>query len=364
MSWIAERVATPDRDAVRARLAEGPPPGTRFAPCGAGLALSRGNPPDRPLTLLDLRALDRVVDHAHRELTITVEPGVTLNRLRETLRGRGQWFPAAAGLEREHTVGGMIGAALEGPLAAAGALRDEVLGATFVTGRGEVVTAGSRVVKSVAGYDLMKLLVGALGTFGVLVEVTLRVSPLPARWGGVTVPWSPAPTPRSGTLPEPVARWREQIAGEAAERLLVAGPAPRVRDQVERARRHYGDAASEMEEAEVIEAVKRAGRIASPGRRYLRWGGGDAQKLAAASPGRAAGEERLLDLGRGRFWVQADGPSAEVDGLPIWGEDPPAGGSPGRWLTDPAAPSFLLAELKRALDPEGGLVSGRLPGGV
>src|SRR5690606_8118686 len=78
------------------------------------------------------------------------------------------------------TVGGMVAAGLSGPARATrGAVRDFVLGTTLLNGRGEVLSFGGQVIKNVAGYDVSRLLCGSLGSLGVILEVSIRVSPVP-----------------------------------------------------------------------------------------------------------------------------------------------------------------------------------------
>src|SRR5204862_1470501 len=96
------------------------------------------------------------------------------------LAGRRQWLPMDPPGWRRRTLGGMIATNAAGPLRARyGALRDLVLGVRFVQADGTGTWGGARVVKSVTGYDVPKLMVGALGTLGVLCELTLRLHPRP-----------------------------------------------------------------------------------------------------------------------------------------------------------------------------------------
>jgi hypothetical protein len=196
--------------------------------------------------------------------------------------------------------------------------------------------------------------------------MTLRVAPLPRAWSGVVRPWTDTdpsvdPSPPSGA--PPLAHWRERIEGAARECLLVAGPPDRVRTQVERMAAGSAGSVTVLDESEVIDAVIRAGRIATPGERHLAWGGGSPPRLRELPPEAAGEGDCLIDLLRGRLWIQADA-LIPADTLPVWGVDPPAGGAPGTWRTGPAGSASLLQGVKTALDPEGRLVCGRLPGGI
>ncbi|OLB94408.1 MAG: hypothetical protein AUH30_17790 [Candidatus Rokubacteria bacterium 13_1_40CM_68_15] len=149
-------------------------------PRGAGTALGLGPPPSRVDVLLDLTALDHVLEDNPDDLTVSVEAGITAGGLAERLAGRRQWLPVDPPGWRRRTLGGMTATNAAGPLRARyGTLRDLVLGVRFVQADGVVTWGGARVVKSVTGYDIPKLMVGALGTLGVVCELTLRLHPMP-----------------------------------------------------------------------------------------------------------------------------------------------------------------------------------------
>jgi len=174
-------VTTP---ATRAELAEhvadADARGAAIVPCGRGAHLGLGHAPARYDVALSTRALAAVVEYAPADMTVTVESGMTLAALDHLLGAEGQWLPLDPPLPAETTVGGLLAADLFGPLRATyGRARDYVLGIAMVTAAGVETRAGGRVVKNVAGYDLMKLLVGSLGTLGVITEATLKVRPRP-----------------------------------------------------------------------------------------------------------------------------------------------------------------------------------------
>lgn len=147
---------------------------------GLGARLDAGGVPRRFAVLLRLDRLDRVVDHQAADMTVTVECGCPLSRLGDTLAGAGQWLPLDPPNAGRTTVGGLIAGDLSGPLRASqGTVRDLLLGLAVVGAGGALVRGGGRVVKNVAGYDLPKLHVGALGTLGVIVEATFKVRPRP-----------------------------------------------------------------------------------------------------------------------------------------------------------------------------------------
>src|SRR5215831_17659346 len=146
-------------------------------PRGGGNALELGNPPARLDVVLDLAGLDRVIEYNPDDLTITVQAGITLAA---RLAAHRQWLALDPPGGAARTVGGIAATNASGPLRARyGTMRDLLLGVRFVQADGVLTWGGSKVVKSVSGYDVPKLMVGALGTLGVLAELTLRLHPRP-----------------------------------------------------------------------------------------------------------------------------------------------------------------------------------------
>ena len=124
--------------------------------------------------------LNRVIDHAAGDLTVTVEAGVPLAALQNILAAENQFLALDPAHADHATIGGIIATQDAGSLRHRyGGVRDMVLGVTFVRADGEFAKAGGRVVKNVAGYDLMKLFTGSFGTLGVMTQVTLRLYPRP-----------------------------------------------------------------------------------------------------------------------------------------------------------------------------------------
>ena len=145
--------------------------------CGSGSKAFYGRPlRGEPLMLQDHTG---VVDYDPQELVLTARAGTPLAHIEARLAECGQHLP----FEPPHfgpaaTLGGMIACGLAGPArASAGPVRDYVLGVRILTGAGQVLNFGGRVMKNVAGYDVTRLMVGALGTLGVLLEVSLKVLP-------------------------------------------------------------------------------------------------------------------------------------------------------------------------------------------
>ena len=146
---------------------------------GAGTWMDAGKPVTSNATL-DTRALQGIVAYEPGDLTITVGAGTSLSEIAAATAEHGQWLPLDPYGDPGGTVGSTIATASIGPLASLfGTPRDQILGCEFVTGRAEVARGGGRVVKNVAGFDLVRLMTGAWGTLGVLTEVTMRLRAVP-----------------------------------------------------------------------------------------------------------------------------------------------------------------------------------------
>ncbi|HVR48240.1 MAG TPA: glycolate oxidase subunit GlcE [Pseudorhodoferax sp.] len=148
---------------------------------------------------LDMRGLAGIVDYEPSELVVTVRGGTPLAELEAVLAERGQCLPfepphrlpgSAADTPSRATCGGMLAAGLSGPArASSGAVRDFVLGLELLNGRGELLRFGGQVMKNVAGYDVSRLMAGALGTLGVLTEISLKVLPVAPAEASLRFDW-------------------------------------------------------------------------------------------------------------------------------------------------------------------------------
>ncbi|MDQ6737302.1 MAG: FAD-binding protein [Gemmatimonadota bacterium] len=149
--------------------------GTRLRIVGRGTWLDAGHPviADARLSLHDDSG---IVSWVPGDLTVTARAGTTLRELNDALATHDQWVALDPASDGDATLGAIAATCSYGPAAALfGTPRDQVLGLTVVTGRGDIVHAGGRVVKNVAGFDLTRLMIGAWGTLGVITEITLRV---------------------------------------------------------------------------------------------------------------------------------------------------------------------------------------------
>lgn len=192
-------------DRIRAAAAQG----THLCIRGGGSKDFYGRR-DQTAEVLDTRALSGIVAYEPSELVVTAYAGTPLKELEATLAERGQCLafePPHFG-DATATVGGMVAAGLSGPARAnVGAVREFVLGLHMVNGRGESLQFGGQVMKNVAGYDVSRMMVGSMGTLGLITQVSLKVLPIaPAeatlvfaldqataleclhRWGGEPLP--------------------------------------------------------------------------------------------------------------------------------------------------------------------------------
>ncbi len=170
----------PDRDALAQSICAAQAEGLALVPAGSGSRLDWGGLLSRPAIALSSRRLNRLIDHAAGDLTVTAEAGMTLAELQQHLAREQQFLPIDPLYAGATTLGGLIATAHAGSLRHRyGTLRDLLLGIEILRWDGEAAKAGGRVVKNVAGYDLMKLYHGSFGTLGLITEVTLRVYPLP-----------------------------------------------------------------------------------------------------------------------------------------------------------------------------------------
>jgi glycolate oxidase FAD binding subunit len=155
---------------------------------GQGTKLGWGIPAKKIDRLLSAQYLNALVDHAVGDMTVTVQAGMTFAALQALLAKENQWIPLDPVYADQATVGGILATRDAGSLRHRyGGVRDLCLGLTFVRSDGQIAKAGGRVVKNVAGYDLMKLFAGSFGTLGIITEMTLRAYPVPERSGTVLV---------------------------------------------------------------------------------------------------------------------------------------------------------------------------------
>lgn len=284
--------------------------------------------------LLDTAPLAGIVSYEPSELVVTARAGTPLADLEATLAARGQCLPfepprfGAGG-----TVGGMVAAGLNGPArASVGAVRDYVLGVTLFNGKGELLTFGGQVIKNVAGYDVSRLMAGAMGTLGLIAEVSLKVLPAaPAQatlkfgmdqaealrrlnaWGGQPLPLNASCWVDDGTDQVLFVRLRGAVAaveaacrsmgGERQDNAAVAPDWELCRDQrlpwfEQRGERDLWRL-SVAQAAPVLDLPEPPLVEWHGGQRWVRAEAGDAGRLREAAAG-AGGHATLFALGRPR----------------------------------------------------------------
>ncbi|HET7457715.1 MAG TPA: FAD-binding oxidoreductase [Gemmatimonadaceae bacterium] len=206
---LSERV----RDAAAA--------GTRLRVAGRGTWLDAGRPV-RADEALRLDGLSGIVEYVPGDLTLTALAGTPLDEIESATRSERQWLPFDPFGAEAGTIGATVATASYGPLAHGfGLPRDNVLGVEFVTGVGDVVRGGGRVVKNVAGFDLVRLVVGSWGSLGALTEVTVRLRALPDADVTVAVVLPDEEDDARGIVQRVLAAQRTSLAPVALE---VVGP--------------------------------------------------------------------------------------------------------------------------------------------
>ena len=271
---------------------------------GGGTKDFYGNPPRGEI--LDTRSYTGIVSYEPTELVLTARCGTPLSEVQSVLDAEKQMLA----FEPPHfgagaTFGGCIAAGLSGPRrAAAGALRDFVLGAKLVDGRGRELVFGGQVMKNVAGYDLARLVAGSLGTLALIAEASIKVVPVPAAETTVQLEasqaealeamnrWAGQPLPLSATA------WHEgalrvRLSGAAAAvraaRQKIGGAEVRDAGAFWRGIREHGDPFFGGDEPLWRLALPSTGpALDVPGRVLIEWNGGLRWLKSGADPREAA----------------------------------------------------------------------------
>ena len=164
--------------------------GIRIAPRGGGTKLDWGTAPQAIDLMISTAKLTRILEHAPGDMTITVEAGATFSQLQSVLSPHRQRLALDPLWPSIATVGGVIAANDSGSLRLRyGGVRDLIIGITVVLSDGTIAKSGGKVVKNVAGYDLPKLMSGALGTLGIITKAVFRLHPLPESSRTLTFPF-------------------------------------------------------------------------------------------------------------------------------------------------------------------------------
>lgn len=176
------REITPaDAQGIAAALREADANRHTVIPVGGGTKQHIDRATAAPDVLLRTSALTQIHHYDAGDLTVGVGAGVTLAQLQKVLREQGQFLPLDPMLPESATIGGLLATNSFGPMKAGyGGIRDFCIGIEFATAAGQLAKGGGKVVKNVAGYDLMKLLIGSHGTLGVITSANFKVYPRPA----------------------------------------------------------------------------------------------------------------------------------------------------------------------------------------
>jgi glycolate oxidase FAD binding subunit len=157
----------------------------KVLPLGSRSKCNMGMAPARYDIALDMTAMREIAHYDAGDMTLSIDAGTSLRELDVFLKPHGQFLPLAVPCFETTTAGGAIASGIDSVLRQQyGTARDFLLGAEFIDGRGQLCKSGGRVVKNVTGYDLHKLLIGSLGTLGVITRLNFRTFPLPAVTSG------------------------------------------------------------------------------------------------------------------------------------------------------------------------------------
>lgn len=340
------------------RVAEAAASKTRLRIRGGGTKDFYGRAPQgEPL---ELSGYSGIVAYEPKELVLTVRAGTPLAEVEEALARERQMLPFEPphfDTARRATMGGIVASGLSGPRRPyAGSVRDFVLGTRIVNGKGEDLSFGGRVIKNVAGYDVSRLMVGALGTLGVLLQVSFKVLPRPPAEATLAFEldddaaiqqanrWAGQPLPLSATA------WQDGVL-----RVRLSG----AQTAVDAAKARMGG--QEVAEAGAFWAQLREHRLPFFAADRPLW----RLSLPQTAPAFTLAHPQLIEWGGGLRWVSgeldAQQVRATVEGL---GGHATLfrGGNKALGVFHPLQPAILKIHrrLKQSFDPAGVLNPGRM----
>ena len=158
-----------------------------LTPRGRATGTAGGSLPEQGGVALSLERMNRIVKVDPSNRVIVAQPGVLNQEIQDAAQAHGFFWPPDPSSAAYCSIGGNLATCAAGPHAVKyGVTRDHVLGMKAVTGKGELIKTGCYTTKGVVGYDLTRLIVGSEGTLAVIVEATLKLTPLPHATGGIT----------------------------------------------------------------------------------------------------------------------------------------------------------------------------------
>jgi len=367
-----------------------------WLPTGSGSRLYWGAPVqpcsgESEPRLISTSRLNRLVEHCAGDFTVTVQAGMPLQTLQQELGAAGQWlaidWPWGSGPsgEQSGTVGGLLARGLAGGLRQRYmGVRDQLIGLSLLRADGTAAKAGGKVVKNVAGYDLMRLFCGSWGSLGLITELTLRTYPLPRHRRGLLLRGSLSALEQlrrlclqAPLMPQRLDWWSAALGGNGQPCLLLAlasVSSAAIADQLEQ---HSQAAATLGLEVEALDP-DRLLELES----HSRQGSSDWLLQLGVKPAQAADllADPALDgvacclaagVGLGVAWAEAGAlPAYRVEHLrqrctSQGGQlsvlhQPPSSSPLHCWEASPA--SRIIEALKREFDPLQQLGRGRLPG--
>ena len=367
-----------------------------WLPTGSGSRLHWGTPVqpgsgESEARLISTSRLNRLVEHCAGDFTVTVQAGMPLQTLQQELGAAGQWlaidWPWGSGPGGEHsgTVGGLLARGLAGGLRQRYmGVRDQLIGLSLLRADGTAAKAGGKVVKNVAGYDLMRLFCGSWGSLGLITELTLRTYPLPRHRRGLLVQGSVSALEQlrrlclqAPLMPQRLDWWSAALSGSGQPALLLAlasVSSAAIADQLDQhsqAAATLGLAVEPLDPERLAELEGRSLQGCSDWLLQLGIKPAQAAELLADSALDGVACCLAAGVGLGMAWAEAGQlPAYRVEQLrqrctAQGGQlsvlhQPPSSSPLPCWDASPA--SGIIEALKREFDPLQQLGRGRLPG--
>jgi len=395
-------VISPEPDALEPLVRELHRQATPWLPAGQGTRLPWGAPVAADTPVVSCRRLDRLLEHAVGDFTVTVQAGMPLRDLQAALAEQGQWlaldWPWGSGADGQDSgsIGGLVARGMAAGLRQRYlGVRDQVIGLALLRADGTAARAGGKVVKNVAGYDLVRLFAGSWGSLGLITELSLRTYPLPRQRRGLWLQGGLAELERlrqkllaAALAPELVDWWSAPLALAAGQGpqpgLLVSlasvsaaaigAQLTEITNEAEAAGLQPQQLDSERLEAfRAVALGPGLDPANSQGQRWLlRLGVLPSQGMALLGDPALAGVPGWLEggSGLGLAWAPAQQlPAYRVEQLrrrcqELGGAltllEQPTGADLPAWEDAPSRP--LIEAIKRQFDPSQQLARGRLPG--